>query len=160
MQQTTKNATHAIQSADSKAQIKQGSSESLKTSVLDHDYFDSALTIHLKSAQAVQKLYDKIDSLAAKGAIQFANGTNTKRYAHAFTMYRLIRPNSAENKAIQDLLNGGKVDKGYINALVLKAGERGSGVKPDNNSIKTSNFDAASKALQLQHLANLKKLSR
>ena len=160
LQQTTKNATQAKQSAASKAQIKHGSSESLKTSVHDHDYFDSALTIHLKSAQAVQKLYDKIDSLAAKGAIQFANGTNTKRYAHAFTMYRLIRPYSAENKAIQDLLNGGKVDKGYINALVLKAGERGSGVKPDNNSIKTSNFDAASKALQLQHLANLKKLSR
>ena len=124
------------------------------------DYYDTALLIHLKSVQAVQKLYHKIDSLAASGAIHFSQGTNAKRYAHAFTMYELIRPNSVENKKIQKLLAGEKVDAEYINSLVLKAGPRGNGVKPDNSSIKTSHFDQATKSLKLAHLANLKSVSR
>ena len=124
------------------------------------DYYDTALLIHLKSVQAVQKLYHKIDSLAASGAIHFSQGTNAKRYAHAFTMYELIRPNSVENKQIQKLLAGEKVDAEYINSLVLKAGPRGNGVKPDNSSIKTSHFDQATKSLKLAHLANLKSVSR
>ena len=124
------------------------------------DYYDTALLIHLKSVQAVQKLYHKIDSLAASGAIHFSQGTNAKRYAHAFTMYELIRPNSVENKQIQKLLAGEKVDAEYINSLVLKAGPKGNGVKPDNSSIKTSHFDQAAKSLQLAHLANLKSVSR
>ena len=124
------------------------------------DYYDTALLIHLKSVQAVQKLYHKIDSLAASGAIHFSQGTNAKRYAHAFTMYELIRPNSDENKKIQKLLAGEKVDAEYINSLVLKAGPKGNGVKPDNSSIKTSHFDQATKSLKLAHLANLKSVSR
>lgn len=124
------------------------------------DYYDTALLIHLKSEQAVQKLYHKIDSLATSGAIHFSQGTNAKRYAHAFTMYELIRPNSDENKKIQKLLAGEKVDAEYINSLVLKAGPKGNGVKPDNSSIKTSHFDQATKSLKLAHLANLKSVSR
>lgn len=134
-----------------------------EATVVDHsmrDYYDTALLIHLKSVQAVQKLYHKIDSLAASGAIHFSQGTNAKRYAHAFTMYELIRPNSDENKKIQKLLAGEKVDAEYINSLVLKAGPRGNGVKPDNSSIKTSHFDQATKSLKLAHLANLKSVSR
>lgn len=120
------------------------------------DYYDSALEIHLKSKEKVAALYHKIDSLAKSGAIKFSDGTNTKRYAHAATMYRLIRPNSKENKAFQNLLNGGKEDTGYINALVVKAGAKGQGVKADNNSITTSNFDNAPAQLQAQHLQNLR----
>ena len=134
-----------------------------EATVVDHsmrDYYDTALLIHLKSVQAVQKLYHKIDSLAASGAIHFSQGTNAKRYAHAFTMYELIRPNSVENKKIQKLLAGEKVDAEYINSLVLKAGPKGNGVKPDNSSIKTSHFDQATKSLKLAHLANLKSVSR
>lgn len=134
-----------------------------EATVVDHsmrDYYDTALLIHLKSVQAVQKLYHKIDSLAASGAIHFSQGTNAKRYAHAFTMYELIRPNSVENKQIQQLLAGEKVDAEYINSLVLKAGPKGNGVKPDNSSIKTSHFDQATKSLKLAHLANLKSVSR
>ena len=134
-----------------------------EATTVDHsmrDYYDTALLIHLKSVQAVQKLYHKIDSLAASGAIHFSQGTNAKRYAHAFTMYELIRPNSVENKQIQQLLAGEKVDAKYINSLVLKAGPKGNGVKPDNSSIKTSHFDQATKSLKLAHLANLKSVSR
>ena len=70
-------------------------------------------------------------------------------------MYQLIRPNSQENKDFQSLLNGQSVDAAYINNLVIKAGTKGQGVKPDNNSITTSNFDQASSQLQMQHLHNL-----
>ena len=129
-----------------------------KTSITG-DYFDTSLEIHLKSKEKVQSLYDKIDALAEDGKIKFDDGTNTKKYAHAFTMYNLIRPNSAENKIIQNLLNGGNENPELINRLVLKAKDTGTGVKPDNRSIKTSNFDNANFALQKQHLKNLKSLS-
>ena len=122
------------------------------------DYYDTSLEIHLKSKKAVQNLYDKIDALAQTGKIKFAQGTNTKRYAHAFTMYQLIRPNSAEYKHIKNLLNGGTENAERINQLVVRAGEKGQGVKPDDNTITTSNFDNASKALQMQHLKNLQRM--
>ena len=122
---------------------------------LSGDYYDTSLEIHLKSKAKVAALYHKIDSLAAKGLIKFSQGTNTKWYAHAATMYQLIRPNSQENKDFQSLLNGQSVDAAYINNLVIKAGTKGQGVKPDNNSITTSNFDQASSQLQMQHLHNL-----
>ena len=123
------------------------------------DYFDTSLEIHLKSKEKVQSLYDKIDSLAENGKIKFEDGTNTKKYAHAFTMYNLIRPNSVENQKIKNLLNGGQENPELINRLVLKAKDNGTGVKPDSPSIRTSNFDNASKVLQQQHLKNLKSLS-
>ena len=123
------------------------------------DYFDTSLEIHLKSKEKVQSLYDKIDALAEDGKIKFDNGTNTKKYAHAFTMYNLIRPNSVENQKIQNLLNGGQENPELINRLVLKAKDNGTGVKPDSPSIQTSNFDSANVALQQQHLKNLKSLS-
>lgn len=119
------------------------------------DYYDTALQIHLKSKENVQKLYNQVAQLAEDGKISPSEKNSIKQYAHAFTMYRLIRPNSKENKAIQNLLNGGKEDKGYIENLVKKAGKYGNGVKPDNNNIKHSNFDKASPALQQQHLKNL-----
>lgn len=122
------------------------------------DYYDTALEIHLKSKKAVQNLYDKIDALAQAGKIKFTQGTNTKRYAHAFTMYQLIRPNSAEYKRIKNLLNGGAENAERINQLVVRAGEKGQGVKPDDNTISTSNFDNASKALQMQHIKNLQEM--
>ncbi len=132
---------------------------SAKKTILTGDYFDTSLEIHLKSKEKVQSLYDTIDALAEDGKIKFADGTNTKKYAHAFTMYQLIRPNSVESKKIQNLLNGGQENPELINHLVLKAKDNGTGVKPDNKSIKTSNFDMASKSLQQQHLKNLKSLS-
>ena len=119
------------------------------------DYYDTALQIHLKSKENVQKLYNQVAQLAEDGKISPSEENSLKQYAHAFTMYRLIRPNSEENKAIQNLLNGGKEDKDYIDKLVKKAGKYGNGVKPDNNNIKHSNFDNASSALQQQHLKNL-----
>ena len=122
---------------------------------LSGDYYDTSLEIHLKSKEKVAALYHKIDSLAEKGLIKFANGTNTKRYAHAATMYKLIRPYSKENQAFQNLLNGGKEDLAYINDLVIKAGTKGQGVKADDNTITTSNFAQASSKLQMQHLHNL-----
>lgn len=125
--------------------------------IIEKDYYDTSLQIHLGSKESVQKLYDKIDFLAQSGKIKFAEGLDTKRYAHAFTMYNLIRPNSAENKAIQNLLNGGQENPDLINRLVMKAKAKGEGIKPDNNSIKTSNFDKAGKSLQIQHLKNLQK---
>ncbi len=122
------------------------------------DYYDTSLEIHLKNKKAVQTLYDKIDSLAQAGKIKFSQGTNTKRYAHAFTMYQLIRPNSAEYKQIKNLLNGGTENAEKINQLVVRAGAKGQGVKPDDNTITTSNFDNASKVLQMQHLKNLQRM--
>ena len=140
-------------------QKKMQQSETQKTSV-GESYYDTALLIHLKTKSAVQGLYDKIDSLHKAGKISFENGLDTKRYAHSFTMYNLIRPNSKENKAIQNLLNGGDENSEYIKNLVEKAGAKGSGVKPDNNQITVSNFDDASYHLQLMHLKNLKNNAR
>lgn len=142
-----------------KEQKKIKQSEAQKT-IVGESYYDTALLIHLKTKSAVQGLYDKIDSLHTAGKISFENGLDTKRYAHSFTMYNLIRPNSKENKAIQNLLNGGQENSDYIKNLVEKAGEKGTGVKPDNNSIKTSNFDKASSQLQQMHLENLKNNAR
>ncbi len=123
--------------------------------VITGDYYDTALQIHLKSADKVQKLYNQIAALAEEGKISPDSENGIKQYAHAFTMYRLIRPNSEESKAIQNLLNGGQEDGRYIDGLVKKAGRHGQGVKPDNNSITHSNFDNAATTLQLQHLKNL-----
>lgn len=123
--------------------------------VITGDYYDTALQIHLKSADKVQKLYNQIAGLAKDGKISPDSENSIKQYAHAFTMYRLIRPNSEENKAIQNLLNGGTEDEKYIDRLVKKAGRHGQGIKPDNNSITHSNFDNAPSTLQLQHLKNL-----
>lgn len=124
--------------------------------VMTGDYYDTALQIHLKSADKVQKLYNQIAGLAKDGKISPDSENGIKQYAHAFAMYRLIRPNSEESKAIQNLLNGGSTDKNYIANLVKKAGRHGQGVKPDNNSITHSNFDNADIMLQTQHLKNLK----
>ncbi len=127
----------------------------LKTTV-EKDYYDTSLMIHLGSKKAVQNLYNKIDSLIAEQKIKKLDNLSTKRYAHSFTMYRLIRPNSAENKAIQNLLSGGKENPDLINHLVLKAKPKGSGVKPNNMTFENkSNFNKASKALQMQHIKNL-----
>ena len=123
-------------------------------------YYDTALLIHLKSKSAVEKLYQKIDALQQAGKIKMSAGMDTKRYAHSFTMYKLIRPNSKENKAIENLLNDGAEDASYIDALVKQAGAKGSGVKADDNSITTSNFSKASLDLQQKHLQNLKNFSR
>lgn len=141
----------------SKAQAEMTAKKEMKQkqTVVASDYYDTSLQIHLGSKEAVQKLYSQIDSLAQAGKIKFAEGLDTKRYAHSFTMYKLIRPNSAENKAIQNLLRGGNENPDLINRLVLKAKAKGEGIKPDNNSIRTSNFDNANKGLQLQHLKNL-----
>lgn len=137
------------------AQNQPKKESSSKTTTVASDYYDTSLQIHLGSKEAVQNLYNKIDSLAQAGKIKFAEGLGAKRYAHSFTMYKLIRPNSAENKAIQNLLNGGNENPDLINRLVLKAKAKGEGIKPDNNSITNSNFDNAAKSLQLQHLKNL-----
>ena len=149
----TKSFQEALQ--EQQSSTANASPTQLNKTQLSGDYYDTSLEIHLKSKAKVAALYHQIDSLADKGLIKFANGTNTKRYAHAATMYRLIRPNSKENKAFQNLLHGGKEDLSYINNLVIKAGAKGQGVKADDNSITTSNFAQASSDLQMQHLHNL-----
>ncbi len=158
VKESKKLAAQQIQTSSVKTTVQTAETSSKKTT-LTGDYFDTSLEIHLKSKEKVQSLYDKIDALAEDGKIKFDNGTNTKKYAHAFTMYNLIRPNSVENQKIQNLLNGGQENPELINRLVLKAKDNGTGVKPDSQSITTSNFDKASKALQQQHLKNLKSLS-
>lgn len=150
----SKQKTPAVKSVQTTAS-KVSTATTPNQTQLSGDYYDTSLEIHLKSKAKVAALYHKIDSLAAKGLIKFSQGTNTKWYAHAATMYQLIRPNSQENKDFQSLLNGQSVDTAYINNLVIKAGTKGQGVKPDNNSITTSNFDHAPSALQMQHLHNL-----
>lgn len=127
---------------------------------LGDSYYDTALLIHLKSTAAVEKLYQKIDALQQAGKIKMSEGMDTKRYAHSFTMYKLIRPNSKENKAIENLLSGGAEDASYIDALVKQAGAKGSGVKADDNSVTSSNFSKASLDLQQKHLQNLRSFSR
>ena len=143
----------ARQKSVQKQQAKPSNSSS-KTTV-EKDYYDTALQIHLGSKEAVQNLYNQIDNLAQSGKIKLVEGLSVKRYAHSFTMYNLIRPNSAENKAIQNLLAGGNENPDLINRLVMKAQAKGEGVRPDNNSVKTSNFDNANLSLQIQHLKNL-----
>ncbi|MGN0914173.1 MAG: hypothetical protein ACI4OW_04685 [Alphaproteobacteria bacterium] len=118
------------------------------------DYYDTALEIHLRSKQKVLSLYHKIDSLANTGKIEFSKGTNTKRYAHAITMYQLIKPNSEESKTFEKLFKGDTVEKDLLNELVLKAGKRGNGIKTNSN-IRHSNFDNAPQALKNQHIQNL-----
>ena len=140
------------------AQAAKHIKQSANKTTIQGDYYDTALEIHLKSKKAVQNLYNKIDSLSQKGKIVFSHGTNSKRYAHAFTMYQLIRPNSSEYKAIKNLLNGCSENVEKINQLVIDAGTKGQGVKPDNASIKTSNFDIAPKILQIQHIKNLQRI--
>lgn len=150
-------AAQALKKTETSAQeTEQNKNGTVMETAINGDYYDTALEIHLKSKQKVLSLYHKIDSLAQSGKIKFADGTNAKRYAHAVTMYRLIRPNSAETKAFEKLFGGEKIDSGYLNNLVLKAGEKGTGVKPDNNNIRHSNFDAASKILQAKHMQNLR----
>lgn len=96
-------------------------------------YYDKALEIHLQSAKARDDLYIKIQELAKTGNIVFSEGTNYKWYAHAFTMYKLIRPNSPETRVINRLLSGDKnMDQKYINNLVIQAGKTGFGVKSEN----------------------------
>ena len=122
----------------------------------EKDYYDTALEIHLKSEDKVQELYKQINNLVKDNKIEISDELSIKRYAHAFTMYNLIRPNSAENKKIKALLAGENINKSEIAELVQKAGKRGDGVKPDNNSIKFSNFSLAKKQLQQAHLLNLR----
>lgn len=165
---TLKNSAHAKTASftqeyaklqQSKKQSGITNNETHKT-LVGEDYYDTSLLIHLKSKSAVESLYGKIDSLHQAGKIKMSEGMDTKRYAHSFTMYKLIRPNSKENKAIENLLSGGAEDASYIDALVKQAGAKGSGVKADDNSVTSSNFSKASLDLQQKHLQNLRSFSR
>lgn len=114
--------------------------------------FDTSLEI-LLGQQKRDNLYQKIEKLAQDGKIQFKDGTTKEWYAHAFTMYNKIAPNSKENKVIKDLLAGKSVDKEYIHSLVIKAKRNGSGVSGKGSY---SSFNRASKSLQAKHLKNRK----
>ncbi len=156
LQTQPKNQVQEKRQEQNKIQTTQQKTQSQVKTVVGKDYYDTSLMIHLGSKSAVQSLYNKIDSLIENKKIKKLENLDTKRYAHSFTMYNLIRPNSAENKAIQNLLSGGKENPDMINHLVLKAKAKGSGVKADNHaSQQKSNFDNASQTLQIQHLKNL-----
>ena len=124
-------------------------------SALDKAYknrFDTALKIIL-GEQERDQLYSQVDKLAKDGKIEYKDGTTREWYAHAFTMYDQLAPNSRENKAIQALLSGQGADKEYINSLVMQAGRDGKGIKASGSY---SAFDKAPKELQQQHLKNRK----
>ena len=124
-------------------------------SALDKAYknrFDTALKIIL-GEQGRDQLYSQVDKLAKDGKIEYKDGTTREWYAHAFTMYDQLAPNSKENKAIQALLSGQGADKEYINSLVMQAGRDGKGIKASGSY---SAFDHAPKELQQQHLKNRK----
>ncbi len=114
--------------------------------------FDTSLKIIL-GEKARDQLYQKIDQLMQNGKIEYQDGTTREWYAHAFTMYNQLAPNSGENKAIKALLAGKDIDKAYINSLVIKAGRSGSGIQATGTY---SAFDHASKELQQQHIENRK----
>ncbi len=114
--------------------------------------FDTSLKIIL-GEKARDQLYQQIDQLAQNGKIEYQDGTTREWYAHAFTMYNQLAPNSDENKNIKALLDGKDIDKTYINSLVIKAGRSGSGIQATGTY---SAFDHAPKELQQQHLKNRK----
>ncbi|MDO5385776.1 MAG: hypothetical protein Q4F75_00720 [Pseudomonadota bacterium] len=112
--------------------------------------FDTSLEI-LLGKEKRDNLYKQIDTLIEKGAIKYSGGTTREWYAHAFTMYDKIAPNSAENRNIRKLLGGEKQSLEYINNLVLQAGRNGKGVK---GSGSYSAYNRAPKELQQRHNAN------
>lgn len=114
------------------------------------DRFDSALEIHL-GAEKRDQLYQKIDKLAKAGKIQFKDGTTREWYAHAFTMYAQIAPNSEEGRTVARFLAGDDVKPDILNDLVIKAKRDGTGIQGSGTN---SNFDKASKKQQKQHLDN------
>lgn len=116
------------------------------------DRFDSSLKI-LLGEDARDKLYQEIDALVQQGKIEFSDGTTREWYAHAFTMYDKLSPNSKENQEIKNLRSGGDVDKGYINSLVLAAKRDGSGISASGTY---SAFDNASKEEQQSHIQKRK----
>ena len=114
--------------------------------------FDTSLEIILGKT-ARDNLYQQIDKLAEDGKIEYKDGTTREWYAHAFTMYNQLAPNSKENKAVKNLLSGGNEDKGYIHSLVIQAGRDGRGIQASGTY---SAFDNSGKDLQQQHLKNRK----
>ena len=109
------------------------------------EYVKSFLAIHKVDGES---LINNINKLAKDGKIQFADGTNAAWYAHAFTMYDKVAPNSKENKMIKALMSGQEVSPQEINQLVINAGRNGTGVK---GSGSYSDYDKASKAEQTNY---------
>ncbi len=114
------------------------------------DRFDSALEIHL-GAEKRDQLYQQIDKLAEDGKIEFKDGTTREWYAHAFTMYAKVSPNSDGGKLIAGLLAGEDVDKTVLNDLVIKAKRDGTGISGTGSY---SAFDNAPQNLQQKHIQN------
>lgn len=114
------------------------------------DRFDSALEIHL-GAEKRDQLYQQIDNLAKDGRIEYKDGTTREWYAHAFTMYAKVAPNSDGGKLIANLLAGKNVDKTAINDLVINAKRDGTGISGTGTY---SAFDKASKNLKKKHIQN------
>lgn len=114
------------------------------------DRFDSALEIHLGTEKRDQ-LYQQIDKLAQDGKIEYKDGTTREWYAHAFTMYAKIAPNSDGKKLIDDLLAGNNVDKTQINDLVVNAKRDGTGISGTGSY---SAFDNAPQEVQKKHINN------
>lgn len=155
----TNNTEVAVKTPDKKttqtAKETKTADFSKEMSALEKAYknrFDTSLEILLGQKKR-DNLYQKIEKLAQDGKIQFKDGTTKEWYAHAFTMYNKITPNSKENKVIKDLLAGKSVDKEYIHSLVVKAKRNGSGVSGKGSY---SSFNRASKSLQAKHLKNRK----
>ena len=112
--------------------------------------FDSALEIHL-GAEKRDQLYKQIDKLANDGKIEYIDGTTREWYAHAFTMYAKVAPNSEANKLITNLFAGKNVDKDAINNLVIAAKRDGTGISGTGTY---SAFDVAPKEVQKKHIQN------
>lgn len=116
------------------------------------DRFDSALEIHL-GVEKRDQLYQQIDKFAEEGKIEFKEGTTREWYAHAFTMYAQIAPNSEENQIIERFFAGENIDSTILNDLVIKAKRDGTGVMGTG---ARSNFDKAHSDIQKKHMQNRK----
>lgn len=114
------------------------------------EHVQSFLAIHKVDGEA---LISKINKLAEDGKIQFADGTNAEWYAHAFTVYGKVAPNSKETKMIKDLMAGQDVNPQEINQLVVQAKRDGTGVKGHG---KYSAYNHSSKEKQAKYRKTLK----
>lgn len=114
--------------------------------------FDSSLKIIL-GEEARDQLYSQIDQLAKEGKIEFKDGTTREWYAHSFTMYDKVAPNSEEAKTIKALLKGEKVNKEVLHDLVIKAKRSGTGIEASGTY---SAFDNAAPEVQQQHIKTRK----
>lgn len=115
------------------------------------NYYDSALKIHL-GTQKRDSLYQQISNMIKTKKLVPNGQFSVYRYAHSVTMWNLLKPNSQENKFLQNALQGKTLspeENRRFNFLVNLAGEKGKGIIASG---KHSNYDRSSKSTKAHHL--------